>query len=296
MKARPLASTMRSQTRTRGRPSRSATKQRHSRGLRRRAPGARRRRGSRGRDSSRPPDAACASAARTSRSTSTLSLVGQRARSRPGKLRREARLDRAERERPQRPAVPLARPLGRRASPARAGAAPRGQASGGSAQTASSDASATSSGPCRATLRGPKTIAWRGAGIARARHEPRRPRRRRAPSTTRPIASCQPRRQPPAARASRPTSRLLRSTLPARTSTPTRGRRRSEAPVPQAAPAGHGAGAEVGHPDHLHARARRVDDHQPAVDRASRAAALRPSKPAACSSQRLTSAVSTRSG
>ena len=39
-----------------------------------------------------------------------------------------------------------------------------------------------------------------------------------------------------------------------------------EDPVRQAAPAGDGAGAEPGHPDHLHARARRVDDHQAAVD------------------------------
>ena len=222
-------------------------------------------------------------------------LARRSARSiRPGNCAAKRASTRAEGERPQRAGRSISRGhsvgiaggavASARARPVRAASARRRRAARQRA----------SSGPCRATLRAPETIAWRGAGCVRS-PPARRPRRRRAPSTTMPIASCC-HAGSRCRRASRPTSSVLRTMLPARTATPTKAgawrSARSGRPRQQAMR----AGAEPGHPDHLHARARRVDDDQPAVDEHRAAFARGVEAGETRAATRLASAVTTRSG
>src|SRR5664280_3465434 len=82
---------------------------------------------------------------------------------------------------------------------------------------------------------------------------------------TRPIASCSS-GDAATPRASSPTSRQLRAMLPARTMPPTPATRLANVPSGKPRQQAIAQAQKYAHPDHLHARARRVDDDEVAVD------------------------------
>ena len=225
--------------------------------------------------------------------------VARRPRSAPmlaGKLVREALLHRGERERTQRVAVDAWSATRAPAVRAARSAWPR-PASGHNAQAASTSASAR--GQCSAACMRAPTLQPHDAPL-QARETSLRCIQRQHRDAHR--GRARPDRSPrahaalkPAGRASSATSTLLRSTLPASTIAPTHAARRTNAR--SRAPRGRGrrTGGEVRQPRHLHARARRIDDHELPVHHHRRAAA-RGVVARQLQAPALSCAVSTRSG
>ena len=204
-------------------------------------------------------------------------LAVAEAADRTGEAGREALLDGAHRERAQGAAVPLPAAIRRARRAMLASASVRRNAPSGS-----SAANRQQGGHQGAPVTRPASRRTRAAGNQRAgasrppfiNIDDRRAHRRQ--HANRPIAWCSASRSSPCGRASSATSTLLRSTLPASTSEADE-RQPQRGSVHRAAPtsAANAAGAEVRHPDHLHAGARRVDDHELPVHLHGRAGCVR---------------------